>query len=181
MVFMHSLAAVATTLVLAAALGCGGAQTQPDPLEKLLAAPSSEPAATPAVAPKGSDSGDLSKDQEEQMEVALRRGSKKAANCAEVVPGAAGGSGEIHVLFDGQKGRVTEVTVGPPWVGTPIESCIKRSFVDEIVMPFAGDPRDVPYTIKIGKAADAPDAAKDKDAKDKDAKDKASAKKGKKK
>ena len=43
----------------------------------------------------------------------------------------------------------TDVTVGAPWAGTSMESCVKRSFVGEIVMPFDGDPLEVPYTIKI--------------------------------
>jgi hypothetical protein len=179
----HSLAAAAT-LILGAVLGCGGAQTQPDSMESLLATPTAAPssapaaAAAPAPAPKGGD-GDLTDEQEQQMEIALRRGGEKAANCATVVQGAPGGSGEVHVLFDGQKGRVTDVTVGPPWAGTPVEACIKRSFIGEIVVPFKGDPRDVPYTIKIGKAPADDDATKDKDAKDNDGKGKDGKGKGK--
>jgi hypothetical protein len=174
----HVLTASAMALF-GAVLGCGGAPSAPqDPVEALLAAPSATPSAEPAAAPAaskkkgGDDGGDLNEDQEKQMEIALRRGGEKAANCANVVQGAPGGSGEVRVLFDGQKGRVTDVTVGPPWVGTPVEPCIKRAFVGEIVMPFDGEPREVPYTIKVGAKADDVDADKGKDAKGKDAKGK---------
>ena len=38
---------------------------------------------------------------------------------------------------------------GPPWAGTSMESCIQRSFVGEIIVPFEGDPLEVPYDVKI--------------------------------
>ncbi len=50
---------------------------------------------------------------------------------AVTVPDGKGGEGEVRVLFDGQKGRITEVTVGAPWAGTSMESCVKRSFVGD--------------------------------------------------
>ncbi|WP_437981807.1 hypothetical protein [Sorangium sp. So ce117] len=93
--------------------------------------------------------GGLNPDQKKQMEIALRRGGDKAANCAEVVSNAPTGEGEVKVVFDGQKGRVTDVLVGPPFAGTPAESCVKRAFVGEIVLPFDGDPLEVPYTVKL--------------------------------
>jgi hypothetical protein len=97
------------------------------------------------------ESGGLNEDQKKQMEIALRRGGDKAAQCPtstgiEDVPR---GKGEVKVVFDGQKGRITEVTVGPPWAGGPIESCIKRSFIGEIVLPFEGEPLEVPYTVEL--------------------------------
>lgn len=103
-------------------------------------------------------SGGLNDSQKEQMEVVLKRGSKKAENCSESVPDGKGGEGEVKVLFDGQKGRVTEVTVGAPWAGTSMEACVKRAFVGEIIVPFEGDPLEVPYTIKIPERKGAPAA-----------------------
>lgn len=96
-----------------------------------------------------SESGGLNSTQREQMEIVLKRGTKKAENCSESVPDGKGGAGEVKVLFDGQKGRITEVTVGGPWAGTSMEACIKRAFVGEIIVPFEGDPLEVPYEIKI--------------------------------
>ncbi len=90
------------------------------------------------------------------MEIALRRGGDKAANCASVVPDAARGEGEVKVTFDGKKGRAIDVQVGPPWAGTEAESCIKRSFVGEIIVPFEGQ-LEVPYTVKLAPKAGAPD------------------------
>ena len=192
MASMHSLTAAATTLLLlGAAVGCGGAQSQPETVESYIASANAAPSADPAEGPaapskkKQAEAGDLNEDQEKQMEIALRRGGDKASNCSTVVQNAPAGSGEVHVLFDGEKGRVTDVTVGPPWAGTPVEACIKRAFVGEIILRFDGDPREVPYTVKIGGKPDDPaDKAKDKDAKDakgKDAKGKPVDKKDKKK
>ena len=103
------------------------------------------------------------------MEIALRRGGDKAANCASVVPDGPKGEGEVTVTFDGKKGRSIKATVGPPFAGTAMEACIARSFVGEIVVPFDGD-LEVPYTVKVGVKGGA--ATDSKDAKDKDAKNK---------
>jgi hypothetical protein len=109
------------------------------------------------------EEGGLNEDQTKQMEIALRRGGDKAANCAEVVAGAPTGEGDVEVVFDGQKGRVTDVTVGAPFAGTAVEACIRRSFVGEIVLPFDGEPKSVPYKVKLGKkGAAAPAPAPDK-------------------
>jgi hypothetical protein len=117
---------------------------------------------TSASAGSNEGAGGLNATQKEQMEIVLKRGSKKAENCSESVPDGKGGAGEVKVLFDGQKGRITEATVGAPWAGTSMEACIKRSFVGEIVLPFEGDPLEVPYDIKIPekKGAATPDPKK---------------------
>src|SRR5438094_453243 len=70
-----------------------------------------------------------------------------AAGQATNTPGSRG-EGEVKVTFDGKKGRATDVSVGPPWAGTEMESCIKRSFVGEIIVPFDGE-LEVPYTVKL--------------------------------
>ncbi len=90
----------------------------------------------------------LNTEQRAQMEVALRRGGDKAAQCSSVVADAPSGEGEVKVLFDGGKSRITDVTVGAPFAGTPAEACIKRSFIGEIVLPFEGK-LEVPYTVKL--------------------------------
>ena len=117
------------------------------------------PKATPPA-----ESGGLNAMQKEQMEVVLKRGGAAAADCSESVPDGKGGDGEVKVLFDGQKSRITEVTVGAPWAGTSMEACIKRSFVGQIIVPFDGDPLEVPYDLKIppkkGGAAPDPGAKK---------------------
>lgn len=97
------------------------------------------------------ESGGLNNEQKQQMEIALRRGGDKAAQCptSSGIEDVPRGKGEVKVVFDGQKGRVTEVTVGPPWAGGPIEACIKRSFIGEIIVPFEGEPLEVPYTIEL--------------------------------
>jgi hypothetical protein len=159
---------------LASSAGCGGPPKTPDdattiPTGDTPAASSDTPASNDP--PKGGSSdkggGDdapLTEDQKAQMEIALRRGGDKAANCASVVPDAARGEGEVKVTFDGKKGRATDVAVGPPWVGTAAESCIKRAFVGEIIVPFEGE-LEVPYTVKLPQKGDDPDKGKKKDPK----------------
>jgi hypothetical protein len=123
--------------------------------------PTAEPKETWAPSPREPETGGLTQDQKAQMEIALRRGGEKAANCATVVPDAPRGEGKVKVLFDGKKGRCIDATVGAPFAGTPVESCIKRAFVGEFIVPFEGQ-LEVPYTIKLApKSAEEPDKAKD--------------------
>jgi hypothetical protein len=141
-------------LTLGAATGCGAAEPK-DNFDQTLLAQANGTAST-ADTPKGGDQGsakdakpdDLNEDQKAQMEIALRRGGDKAANCASVVPDTARGEAEVKVTFDGKKGRAVDVQIGAPWAGTPAESCIKRAFIGEIIVPFEGQ-LEVPYTVKI--------------------------------
>lgn len=164
--------AFAPALLLAAFVaGCGG--MTPVPENPPTNTPETPATATPTTteAPKkeakaSADEGGLNREQREQMEIALRRGNDKAKNCTTVVPGAPSGEGEVKVVFDGTKGRISDVLVGPPFAGTPAEACIKRSFIGEIVLPFEGE-LEVPYSVKLPPG---PAEAAAKDAKGKDVK-----------
>jgi hypothetical protein len=155
-------------LVALCAAGCAAAPKQSGDENNFDTTPtgsSATPDAPPAPSHKDSSSSKddpLTEDQKAQMEIALRRGGEKAANCATVVPDAPRGEGEVKVTFDGKKGRATDVTVGSPWAGTPAESCIKRAFIGEFVVPFDGQ-LEVPYTIKLpAKGEPADDKSKGK-------------------
>ncbi|WP_437810296.1 hypothetical protein [Sorangium sp. So ce1078] len=152
----HSTRALLPLIILAAA-ACSGAKPKQagedynfDQAYSDEAAPAETGSSdAPETSASPDSGGGLNADQKKQMEIALRRGGDKAANCAEVVPSAPTGEGEVKVVFDGQKGRVTDVLVGPPFAGTPVEACVKRAFVGEIVLPFEGEPLEVPYTVKL--------------------------------
>jgi hypothetical protein len=158
----HSTRALLPLLILAAA-ACSGAKPKQagedynfekassdvaDPADTGSSDAETGSSGAEASASSGGGAG-LNADQKKQMEIALRRGGDKAANCAEVVSNAPTGEGEVKVVFDGQKGRVIDVLVGPPFAGTPAEACVKRSFIGEIVLPFDGEPLEVPYTVKL--------------------------------
>jgi hypothetical protein len=151
---------LASLVAIAALVGCSGAPTQVEGSFIQPEAPVAKtdaPAATDVQPPPAEDA--LTPDQKAQMEIALRRGGEKAANCAKVVPDGPRGEGEVKVTFDGKKGRATDVTMGPPWAGTEMESCIKRSFVGEIIVPFDGE-LEVPYTVKLPAKAEDPGKTK---------------------
>ncbi len=99
--------------------------------------------------PAATAEGGLNAAQRDQMELVLKRGGNNAKQCVETVPDGKGGKGDIKILFDGQKSRITEVTVGPPWAGTAMEACIQRTFKSEIIVPFDGDPLEVDYALDI--------------------------------
>jgi hypothetical protein len=157
------LGAVAALLILGVA-GCAGEQTKANGEEDAKSADTAsgdkaksgdeKPKAEPAEKWNDKSEGkpkpdELNDAQREQMEIALKRGGEKTSNCDKVIPGTATGEGEVKVTFDGKKGRAVDVSVGPPWAGTPAEQCIKRAFVGEIIVPFDGE-LEVPYTVKIG-------------------------------
>jgi len=160
--------------LLSLAAGCGASQPKQSGDENNFeSTPTGSATAAAESSPKWSDKAsnkekddDLNEAQKTQMEIALRRGGDKAANCPSVVPNAVKGEGEVKVTFNGKKGRATDVSVGPPWAGTDAEACIKRAFVGEIIVPFDGE-LEVPYTITLGPKAGSADADKAK-GKDKD-------------
>lgn len=166
----HSRTLFVLILAATALAACGGAKEpapqDPSSIEAILASPTEPPEAESPRAeagPKKSGSR-LNTAQKEQMEIALRRGEAKAAQCPDVVPNAPTGEGEVRVVFDGEKGKVTDAIVGPPFAGTPAEACVKRAFVNEIIVPFEGEPITVPFMVKIPERAAPPD---DKPSKDK--------------
>jgi hypothetical protein len=164
----HSVATThAAWIALCVAVGCGGPPKQVGSENDFT--PPSVPATTgPDTTPppsKPSSGGDgptsrLNTMQKEQLDIALRRGGEKSAKCVDVVPDAPRGDGEVKVTFDGQKGRATEASVGAPFAGTPVEACIKRAFVGEIVLPFEGGPLEVPFTVKLPAKTSAADDKK---------------------
>ena len=168
--------ALATSLL---AVGCGGPPKQANSEDEFgksdtAATPPSSggdsSASTPtgtgdSSAPASGDSGGgrLNKDQEGMIAVALRRGRDKAMNCSEVVPNSPSGDANVKVTFDGKKGRSVDASVDAPFAGTPIEACIKRAFIGEIVLPFDGGNLDRSTTVKIAaKSAPAADSKKPK-------------------
>jgi len=107
-------------------------------------------------AASGGDQG-FNEEQTKQIEIALRRGQTKAANCTTVVPDAPTGEGEVELTLDGKIGKITDASVGAPFAGSPVETCIKRSFVGEYILPFDGDQKVIKYKVKLAaKAAETP-------------------------
>lgn len=92
----------------------------------------------------------LTTDQKSLLDETLQRSAEKAARCAGAVPDAAHGKGTVQVTLDGERGRVVFARVPPPWAGTPVERCIKRAFVGELVLPFEGGLTEVPCDIQLG-------------------------------
>ncbi len=133
-------------------LGCGGAPKQvgdeygfdqqpPKPSNSdSNSSGDSKPVEEPEKWTGAAEPMKLNADQEKQIEIALTRGEKKAANCTQVVDNAPTGEGVVKVTFDGKIGKAVDAEVLAPFAGTPVETCIKRSFVGEYCLPFEGEP-----------------------------------------
>lgn len=153
---------IALSFVLAAlATACGGAPKQvgdennwdaPTPKEKSDSGDSGGSSSSVEEPTKWTGAAEpkkLNDDQEKQIAIALSRGEKKAANCSQVVDNAPTGEGEVKVTFDGKIGKATDAEVLAPFAGTPVETCIKRSFIGEYCLPFEGEPIVRKHAIKL--------------------------------
>ena len=130
--------------VIALLAGCGG---------------KGKPADEPASEPKEESVSDAEVEQyleesrvkidEEAAQIALDRGGRKVAQCNETAEAPAG-KGDVTVVFDGTKGRVTDVELGMEWNTLPdrAQECIKNAFIGEIIPPFEGEEKKV-YTVEI--------------------------------
>ncbi len=87
---------------------------------------------------------------EEQAQVVLKRGERKAVECAKVIKDVPKGEGTVEVTFDGAKGQVVDVTVGSPFStgSEQAQSCIKNAFSGEFIPPFTGK-KTVTYSFKM--------------------------------
>ena len=87
---------------------------------------------------------------EEQAQVVLKRGARKAAQCSQVIKDLPKGEGSVEVTFDGAKGQVSDVSVGPPFSNGPEQgqTCIKNAFSGEFIPPFTGK-KTVPFTFTM--------------------------------
>ena len=87
---------------------------------------------------------------EEQAQVVLKRGARKAAECSKVIKDVPKGEGSVDVTFDGEKGQVSEVNVGPPFTSASeqAQQCIKNAFSGEFIPPFDGK-KTVPFTFTM--------------------------------
>jgi hypothetical protein len=87
---------------------------------------------------------------EQQAQVVLKRGARKAVECAKVIKDIPKGEGTVEVTFDGTKGQVGEVSVGSPFSTGPEQGqqCIKNAFSGEFIPPFPGK-KTVPFTFTM--------------------------------
>ena len=99
--------------------------------------------------------GEISKDTQDQIKVALRRGGEKAGQCNKAANANVIGEGEIQVVVDGKIGKVVDAIVGAPFAGTAVEECIKRAFINEYALPFEGQ-LTIPYSITLTANSSAP-------------------------
>jgi len=141
----------APILALVVAAGCAGTQQTEDDIAIPLTSSTIQTKAPPPVEVK--KDGELDEDTKEQIKVALRRGGEKAQECNKAANSNVVGEGEVEVVVNGKQGKVIDAVVGAPFAGTPVETCIKNSFIGEFALVFEGELR-IPYAIKLaGKAA----------------------------
>lgn len=93
---------------------------------------------------------DLIEFDEEQAKVVLKRGAKKATECAKVTEGAPSGEVDVEAVFDGASGQIVDIQPGSGMSGASDNAlnCIKRAFIGEIIPPFKGQ-KTITHTFKM--------------------------------
>jgi hypothetical protein len=101
------------------------------------------------IAKEEVDDGTREFDQD-AADVALKRGARKVKECAKSADAPAG-TAEVEVVFDGEKGRITEVRLPTLWEDAPDrgKNCIKNSWMGEYVPPFDGGPQNRSIEVEI--------------------------------
>lgn len=141
-------ATILAILAAFAAVGCGGDQVKggmldtPEP--KSMSEKESE-VTDEDVAEVMADGAEYDAEFHKRV---IERGTRKAREC--VAMGAPTGEGEVTVVFDGEKGRVTEVELGYPYADASdqAQKCIKNAFIGEMIPPFDGSHKET-HSITI--------------------------------
>ena len=106
--------------------------------------------AGPGEVPDSEVGGNAGKFDDEQAQVVLKRGARKAAECSKVIKDIPKGEGSVEVTFDGAKGQVSDVSVGSPFstASDQGQKCIQNAFSGEFIPPFTGK-KTVPFTFTM--------------------------------
>jgi hypothetical protein len=142
---------LSASLLTAATIGLVSACSTPPPKdEDDISIPLADTTVTAKAPPpvETSSPDEISQDTKDQIKVALRRGGEKAAQCNKAANANVVGEGQVEVVVDGKAGKVVDAIVGAPFAGTPVENCIKRSFVGEYALTFSGQ-LTIPYSVKL--------------------------------
>jgi len=127
---------------------------RPAPASTVKSAPGGKaeerPKAEPPKAepPKAEPAGGGGEFDRGAASASLSSAAGTAKGCS--VPGGGGpsGSAKVQVTF-APSGRVSSVSVGPPYAGTPTGSCIAGAFKGAKVPPFSGQPVTVSKTVTL--------------------------------
>jgi hypothetical protein len=135
----RSLTIMATCLAMAGVAGCGGGNSG-GPTETPKKKSMSDRESEVSDAELAEVMADGEQHDEEFHKRVLDRGARKAQECG-AMGAPTGEEGEVTVLFDGKKGRVTEIELGYPFADASdqAQKCITNSFVGEMIPPFEGE------------------------------------------
>lgn len=86
----------------------------------------------------------------EQAKLELRRATRSAHTCVEVVQGENLPKGEADVTITfGRDGGVRDVSIGSPFAGSPLEECVLNAYRAVIVPPFAESEHTVSWRVDL--------------------------------
>ncbi|MBI4955174.1 MAG: hypothetical protein HY908_24335 [Myxococcales bacterium] len=132
--------------------------------------PTSEPAPTAtatttptvvghATAMALADLGDFDQKMADDI---VKRAIRNAQGCTAALDKTAK-SAEVGVVFDGEKGRITDVALdGFSGISEQGLQCIRNAFTAEVLPPFAGGKKTVKYTLELPAVAPAASAKPEK-------------------
>jgi len=84
-------------------------------------------------------------------DVVMKRGAKYAKQCLLSVPsGTVTAEEEVQVVFNGKKGTIVDVKLGPVLsTGSgQFQDCVKNAFIGQMIPPFSGT-KTVPFKVDV--------------------------------
>jgi hypothetical protein len=90
---------------------------------------------------------------DKQADLELRRATRSAETCPDVVTGDKVPHGKTSVtLTFALDGSVGEATIPPPYEGTRLGDCVLNAYTAVIVPPFSGERKVITWDVNLEKA-----------------------------
>lgn len=100
---------------------------------------------------------------EKQADLELRRATRSAETCPDVVTGDKVPHGKTSVtLTFALDGSVAEATIPPPYEGTRLGDCVLNAYQAIIVPPYSGERKVITWDVNLEKAKEEKPATKKK-------------------
>jgi hypothetical protein len=95
---------------------------------------------------------------EKQADLELKRATRSAETCPDVVTGDKVPSGKTSVIVTfALDGSVASATIGPPFEGTRLGDCVLNAYQAVIVPPYSGERKVITWDVNLAKATPKPE------------------------
>jgi hypothetical protein len=95
---------------------------------------------------------------DKQADLELKRATRSAETCPDVVTGDKVPSGKTSVIVTfALDGSVASASIGPPFEGTRLGDCVLNAYQAVIVPPYSGERKVITWDVNLAKATPKPE------------------------